>query len=136
MIAKELRIDNWVSHENRNFKIHSVSQELPCLDTTEFGIGVVTYENIYPIELSEDILIKIRFKKVDDGERLFDRYEYDDYLFFWHSTGKEIHAVGVETYNDDDKPDGLVNFAWHIKYLHSLQNLFYCLSGKELEITL
>ena len=41
MKAEEFRIGNWVEHDNRYFKIHSIAKVFTTLDTIEFGIGVV-----------------------------------------------------------------------------------------------
>jgi hypothetical protein len=132
--AKELRIGNWVKDADGDFKVLGIEH-----DANKYWIGInkgtsVNAVAIEPIELTEDVLIKIGLKKIENPDKLFDIYEYDEYFFCWD--GNEIHAVGVETYNGDIVPDGLINFAWHIKYLHQLQNLFFALTGEELNIEL
>jgi len=47
----------------RRERIHSLSEELPTLDTSEFGIGVVDWNNLKPIELTEEWLINLGFEQ-------------------------------------------------------------------------
>lgn len=99
--AKDLRIGNLVKYDNREFSIHTIAKEFPTLDTTEFGIGVVDWNNLEPIELTEEWLIKfeeIKWLSKDIGG-----------YFLWFS-GKKIY----------------------IKFVHSLQNMYFCIEEKEL----
>jgi len=118
--ANELRIGNLVRYEDRNFKIYALSKELPCLDTIEYGIGVVSYKTIQPIELTEDILIKCGFE--------------------WRNEHRGVGAI--MDFNKQSiglMENGEVRYlnCWvKLEYLHQLQNLYYCLTGKELEIKL
>ncbi|HEY9701610.1 MAG TPA: hypothetical protein V6C58_04150 [Allocoleopsis sp.] len=54
--ANELRIGNWVKYDNRYFQIHSIADIFPTLNTDEFGIGIVDYNNIEPAEITTEIL--------------------------------------------------------------------------------
>lgn len=58
MQANEVRRNNWVLFDDRYFKIDVISEEFPTLDTMEFGLGVVNWNNIHPIPLTEEILLK------------------------------------------------------------------------------
>lgn len=42
----ELRIGNLVQYEGRIFQIATIAPEFPTLNTDEFGIGVVSWEEI------------------------------------------------------------------------------------------
>ena len=80
-----------------------------------------------PIELSEDILLNNGFKKSN---------EFGFYLYL-----DEITRLALSR-----RPNGRIDFKMlihknifninHIKYLHQLQNLYWCLVGKELNIEL
>ena len=113
---KDLRINNYVLYDNRPFQIYSISDEYPSLKTIEFGFGVVEWKDIKPIPITEELLVKCGF--ISNSYQ--DRYENE--------------AIHVEC----DKTKG-VTYLWiermpHIKSLHQLQNIFYCLCNQELTI--
>ena len=113
----ELRLLNWVKCDNRYFQIHSIGYVFPTLNTDEFGIGVVDYNNIQPVELTPDILEAAGF-----------------------TNGiKTIETSFLETEFYVDLMDGDAGFNKHglwfpCKHLHQLQNLYWCLCGEELQI--
>ena len=123
MEAKELRIGNFISHED-TFK-NGVAVDISLLvETTD-----KTNEFI-PIELTEEWLVKFGFKrmllyndyfiKTVDGEFSLDS---DDFLFSERNKKVAydfeimIACVGLE-----------------INYVHEFQNAYFCYTGKELEI--
>ena len=63
--AKDLRIGNWVMYDNKIFEVDTISMEFPTLNTIEFGIGVVKWDKLNPIPLTEELLIKCGFKKIN-----------------------------------------------------------------------
>lgn len=123
--ANEARRGNWVLFDNRHFKIDVISEEFPTLDTTEFGIGVVNWNNIQPIPLTEEILLKCGFVL---GMRLED-FVKGKYRFVEIKGGityGEFSESGVFYFNTKTK----------IQYLHQLQNLYFALTGQELEVNI
>ena len=119
--AKDLRIGNWVMYDNKIFEVDTISMEFPTLNTIEFGIGVVKWDKLNPIPLTEELLIKCGFKKIN------------------HIHGYSFWAMGIK--GGRPKIDIYENYTLymgymvnHIKYLHQLQNLIFALSGEELEI--
>ena len=73
-----------------------------------------------PIPLTEEILLKCGFKKRSDG----------DYNLFKYSEVDIIICNDFSSWQCDG-----INFSVNrIKYLHQLQNLYWCLVGKELNI--
>jgi len=128
MEATEFRIGNLVKYENRVFPIHTIANEFPTLDTIEFGVGVVDWNNIEPIPLTEEWLLKLGFN---------DNY-YDGYL--------GIYVNNSDFVITEPKVMGLwqKNYAWQykctwdkyteLKYVHQLQNLYFALTGRELTV--
>lgn len=134
MKPNELRIGNWVSFDDRLFQIYSISEEFPTLDTEEFGIGVVGYNNLQPIPLTEEVLLKCGFSCTEEsetskgfsiGENIV-TYDYLVYLTWL----KRIDRKGLDPY------PFYRNGRHIVKHLHHLQNLYFALTGQELEIKL
>jgi hypothetical protein len=104
--AKELRIGNWISYNDASYQIISI-----FLNGASIGSQIRPEEDLTPIELTPEILEKCGVIK--DGQLTF------GYLF--------------------DKEKGLFYYNTPtviVKYLHQLQNLYFALTGKELEINL
>lgn len=87
--------------------------------------GVWEFDNNNPcqgIPLTEEILLKCGFEKREDG----------DYNLFKNS---EVDIVICSDFSSW-KCDGINFSVNYINHLHQLQNLYWCLCGKELEIEL
>ena len=128
MKATELRIGNYVFYEapinNGCVEVHSIK-----ILTHRIDINGRPQSYYKPIPLTEEIILKCSFSmkygtdpqeqnalKVFSLENLeILKFELDKFFFF--STGK-----------------GLIHT--NIKYLHQLQNLYFALTGQELEINL
>lgn len=126
----ELRIGNWVelhgeflqvfSIENKSTATHSKVELQLDSESLDKHIKGVNIRDIKPIHLSEEILLKFGFEK-----------DIDDLVL---QIGNVILFI---KYNDDELVycmnmalDIIVSF----KHLHQLQNLFFALTGKELEV--
>jgi hypothetical protein len=116
MISTEVRIGNLVEFENRIFEIDVIANEFPTLNTSEFGIGVVDWNNIKPIPLTEEWLVKFEWQ-------LIGKITYFINSYF------SIDKFGHVYYSNDYT--GL-----NIDYVHQLQNLYFALTGTELIKTL
>jgi len=116
MKAKNYRIGNLVKYDNRVFEIDTIAKVFPTLNTTEFGIGVVDWNNIKPIPLTEEWLIKFGFEvyEFDDKEK---QYRINDRLLVVRNNVFYDYGSRVE-----------------LKYVHQLQNLFFALTQKELTL--
>lgn len=117
----DLRLGNWVMYDNRYFQISMIADVFPELNTTEFGIGVVDYNNIKPIPLSEEVLLKCG-ATVDGIE----------YIIKANALSIKIRFHSGIAYCEF----GDVYLGDRIKYLHELQNLVFALCGRELEVKL
>lgn len=128
--AQEVRIGNWVTYEGKAYRIHAISEELPFLDTIEFGIGVVGWKDLEGIPLTEESLLDLGFEKTDDygdqfyyalknhGQRhYYICFDHDD-ISFW------LSVLGSCT--------SLIYDAENFQFVHQLQNLFHSLTGQEL----
>ena len=129
MKASELRIGNLVKDIDGN--IFNIKQENLC----DFANGFIV---VKPIPLTEEWLVKLGFEKLkeyDDGENIIIQY------------GKSI-IVGDDTHDEklvislpfnyceigDYQDDSAYILNITIDYVHQLQNLYFTLTNKELEI--
>ena len=110
-LAKELRVGNYILVD-----IGIPSMDLHQIKPDDF-VGIANEDHyVLPIEITDEWLMNFGYKLVNvlhDGTK---SYEGTPYLYF---------------------KDGIVKISVHtpeIKYVHQLQNLFYVLNGKELEI--
>lgn len=120
MESNELRIGNLVEYDNRIFEIDSVAKEFPTLNTIEFGIGVVDWNNIKPTPLTEEWLYKFGFIKegfIDGTYNFFHENMYGNNCLLPTGDGFELLIGNTEIF-----------------YVHQLQNLCFALTGKELEL--
>lgn len=129
--AGDIMIGNYIRDiwsDNGFFKVTEIRK-----DKVYYGnCFKAKYEDLRPIPLTEDILLKSGFGKRDDkcfliiptGVGLHSIYfevefEYERILF--------IMWIGKETENTK-------KVIFNIKYLHQLQNLFKSLTGNDLKI--
>lgn len=116
MNASELRLGNYLLGYDNNYFTWDYGHYDLCskgIDADELGM---------PIELTEEILLKCGFEKREDG----------DYNLFKNS---EVDIVICSDFSSW-KCDGINFSVNYIKHLHQLQNLYWCLCGKELKIEL
>lgn len=148
--SKELRIGNWVAN---NFGNHIevggvyIAGIDPFATSTPSVLGEKDirlepnyyYDEIKPIPITEELLIKAGFTNYEwcedcafikfQGQHMFIRF-YDNK---WHCTKTRVtkDEIGHATHGHKDiVKKGL------LKHLHQLQNLFFALTGKELNIEL
>ena len=126
--AKDLRIGNFVTHNYfptepkavTGFKAEK-STELIFINDPSFD--VINIEQVKPIPLTEEWLLKLGFDKLISKSKGF---KSDSYTY----TGKCCFIVNF------DGKRLWTNF-WQgteYEYVHQLQNLFYALTGTELTI--
>ena len=116
MINKtDLRIGNSVMYDNRIFQIAAITDEFPLLNTPEFGIGVVDWNNIHPIPITEEALVKMG--AVSNPYQ--DRYE--------------LHGVYIECNKTRGITELWIENMPHINAIHRLQNYIY--ANKQIELT-
>lgn len=122
MKANELRVNNYVfSKETQSYqKITGITEENIYIDTITFDYP--DYDEIEPIELTEEILLKCGFKVSIDIYYLLKMNGYfkkpfkeADHFLYKSNSGDTVSSV---------------------KHLHQLQNLIHAITGEELEINL
>jgi hypothetical protein len=118
MEAKELRIGNWVLNDRVKNTVISINENAVGLLTLQGNHISGRIELIQPIPLTEEWLLKFGF----DG---YDKAINDNLITIKGETALIWGELG-STYSH----------AFHApcKYVHQLQNLYYALTGTELEI--
>ncbi len=140
MKAQDLRLGNFVIAKNEIIKIIEFRESFVLGENNNCLIRCLPNQ-LEPIELTEEVLFKIGFEK---EERKSNILYYLDYRI----NEDEYIRVRYVIYNSKALPllkitsPSAIFFESHeltkrgIKYLHVLQNIYYCLTDKELEINL
>ena len=120
--AKDLRIGNWVNYH------YSENETIPCkIDAQDiFNISNRYMDNhkIHsPMPLTEELLIKCGFKKINHI------HGYS----FWAMDRKNGYPK-IDIY--ESRTEYMGYSVKHVQYLYQIQNLYFTLTGKELEINL
>jgi hypothetical protein len=113
MEAKELRIGNVIfSKETQEIqKIVGITLENPFIDAITFDY--TNYDEIEPVPLTEDWLLKAGF---DHREFSFDKGSF----YLMKRTGKSEYLYQAHTNR------------FQVKYVHQLQNLYFAVTENEL----
>ena len=114
MNAKELRIGNFIA----GLSIEKVEW---------LGDHVVNLYNIgsySPVKLTEEWLIKFGFKRVQE-DKYGCHYENKECWIYLTQSGFEIEIITAS---------GRFNLSRTYKYVHQLQNLYFAITCKELEV--
>lgn len=137
MEINELKIGNYVKFYDpingiNIYKVYDIYDSGSVSLNDKGRLASCTVKDIEPIELTEEVLVKIGFKKKNDCYVL--QNEYIFFVYYKDSFKQELLASakrkGKYYYNTNE----LKNY--DIKYLHELQNAYYCLTGEELEVEL
>ena len=110
MKANELRIGNWVSKHGEIYQITSAT--IVCLERGE--------SDVKPIAITPEWLQRFGFEKIGNGWQL--DVEINHYCLYSES-GK---YVDLFVFSDE--------VGQQCQYIHQLQNLYFALTGEELEI--
>ena len=124
---REHRIGNCVRSYPKNDLIFTVK----CLNDTFAEIehidkdgtiynSSVDYENLIPIPLTEEILLKFRYKKIRDNEFLFDNH----FILFIKESKIDFYLFNSE---------GNDFFVCEIQFANELQNLHFSIRKEELK---
>ena len=124
MKANDLRIGNYVKLAGETTHIRWFYDERKIfVDILEKGMATMRFDELEPIPLTEEWLLKLGFKK--SKNLYFDTNEgkYFSYIKFdaWDNRGKYSYCLDDE--RGSYKP---------LDYVHQLQNLYYALTNEEL----
>lgn len=117
--VKELRIGNYVYPKNDSGKesqfgtVSAVYDRLVCVNGNH---GPYDYHLLEPVQITEYILSKCKFVK----------RKWGDTVVYYNP------LMELDTYFRLNR----VDYDVEVKYLHQLQNLYFDLTGKELEVNL
>jgi hypothetical protein len=121
MKTNELRIDNYIKLNSKVIKVTGVN--LCQIDADEL-LDFTMEDYFEPIPLTEAWLLKFGFGKSDEHELCHNTNE--SFYFFY-----DTHLKRLEI---DCGENGEIIELKHIDSVHHLQNLYYTLTGKELEL--
>jgi hypothetical protein len=118
MKAQELRIGNWVNR--------LPTKGIPPMQLCEKTLGTILSSDFYiktlePIPLTEEWLLKFGFEWIEEAHGYFDKHHA---VYLWASGTIDFHPFCT---NDED-------CQIELKHVHSLQNLYFALTGEELTI--
>lgn len=99
--------------------------------------GLILYSEIEPIPITEELLLKIGFKKGKNN--YFNYRDYNDELSIRFIQNYTFIEYANLHFNPEDVTE--TNYCSSLEfsntlYLHTLQNIWHLLTGKELEIEL
>jgi hypothetical protein len=123
MNSNELRIGNWVLYEGKPTKVD------------EIFFGEFKHLKAEPIELTAEVLEKYDFENT--GSNWYTKKYFTDCKEALELIRIDINANTFRaSIENDDSEDEPAYTAKPVKHLHQLQNLFYALTGEEINITL
>jgi hypothetical protein len=123
--ANELRIGNLVCYDGRVFEIDTIAKEFPTLNTTEFGIGVVGWNDIEPIIITEEWLLKFGFIEINRSNFRISFDHIQTRFIGYDFCEKEKEFNGFRYYG---------HYLHNINHIHQLQNLYFALTQTELTL--
>lgn len=131
----DLRIGNLIDYFGDIIKVDVIDcfdgKEKVCGETKD---GRPVYDKLTyfePIELTEEVLEKIGFKKNIIYGSVIEYFPIDDNLASIFCT-KEKQNIRIQVVRENTSE----TITKYIKYLHELQNAYYLLTNEELEVEL
>lgn len=124
MKANELRIGNLIYQDSHISKVIALNDIGIVSEIIEKSEQTTNSARKAPIPLNEDWLIRFGFEP-----------EYEDFVFLDQETGIELEASWISRLVSTGEKRGwnIVNYS-HVKHVHELQNLYFTLTGEELEL--
>lgn len=124
MKASELRLGNWVECLSSTQQVQGVKMYGDCSEVDLTAIHWIDDVDIKPIPLTEEWLLKFGF---DDNDLTFINNGLElSWLIRMCESGERSCF-----YLSDNFPE---DFQIRVEYVHTLQNLYFALTGEELTI--
>lgn len=130
--ATDLRLGNYILHKS-GVRILPVKTTFQHFDLLAKGLG----KDVFPLALKPDILEKCGFIENKKYYRLPEAREYILTLPVMGNNKNEVYAYinsNKESYARATVNDLVISNNFY--YVHQLQNIYYVLTGKEMEILL
>lgn len=124
MKSSDLRIGNWYIENGEYKSIFSIDKD--SINGSFYGDDSATYlDSVKPIPLTPEILEKAGFEN---------KSRTTDYYFEGKYRAIIIGGTMKTLFPSIHGECGLEPYGEEIKYLHQLQNLYFALTGEEIEI--
>lgn len=124
MNAKDLRIGNLLQYTDfQKVKKHLRGTTFKVTADDILFLSTYSVNYVEPIPLTEEWLIKFGFKRIQE-DKYGCHYENDECWVYLSRNGFDIEVI---TRNKR------FNLLRTYKYVHQLQNLYFAITGKELE---
>ena len=134
--VRELRIGNiFKTSDCENFRVGEIYKKEDGFSFVENSVycnGSLLYgavEDLQPIPLTEELLARSGWKECDDA--CFIRYVYRNGKFKMNIMICDLKKY-ILSINDIENRCQICNI--EVKYLHQLQNIYYDVTGKELDV--
>lgn len=131
MIASELRIGNYITdiwaHKNSYFQVKQIGEKHLWYGLNSSDSFKALNDNIRPIPITEDWLVKFGFKIADEvngGYLISINYDWQKEYLYCSKRG----TIGL--WNDEKKQDFIIMNK--CEFIHQFQNLYFALTGNEL----
>lgn len=122
----ELKIGNYVQHNDEIIKVEQITKRKIGYHKNgdKSRMHYLKYSEIKPIEITEDILIRLGFEETfDDTYPEILRYDKIKVIKFDERLLVNIFNNCIDCHFSD-----------RIKYIHELQNAYYAINNKELHL--
>ena len=119
MDSRELRIGNLLDRGDYICKVKTIEEEGLILEPINYKEEIFVERYIKPIPLTEDWLIKLGF--------------FEKYGSCYNRWNIKLFTL-IDSEDDDGNLKGefIFNGTLEVKYVHQLQNLYFALTGAEL----
>lgn len=135
MKAQELRIGNWVHH---NDLISASEYEgdfrwdiCHFYDLERHHLNI---QSIQPIPLTEEWLLKFGFeyfsKQIGETKLIYEDYRLNNFVVIIKPNFSEVEYAPMPTFDIEDR----IHIHPNIQHVHQLQNLYFALTGEELTV--
>lgn len=137
MKPQELRIGNLVCYNGKVAKVKQITKHKIGYHTKpyEMKMNYARLCEVEPIPITDELLLKIGFREGRNG--YFDYREYNDELSIRFTSNYTFIEYANLCFNPEDVTE--TNYSSSLEFpntlhLHTLQNIWHLLTGKELEI--
>ena len=118
MKAEELRIGNLIFNEDFGIEIVTIS--------TLVDIASKTTDQYKPIVTNKELLLRYGFDT--------NKNKTSKHYLFYHQSNRQFDRFKIVCWGDGNTRCVINGVVIDLPYFHQLQNLFFCVTGKELTV--